>query len=240
MRLFPYLYTHAKQSQDTGVPILRPLVMMHQDDPNTFTVDHTYYFGNDLLVAPVIEPKVTQRSLYLPEGTWFDFWTNEQRAGKQSIRWTSPAAPAEPKSKIPVFVRSGAIVPLILGDEVETLCDPNYINNAGLTTWDEGLEVSIYPAGTSSFTVFDGTVISCAVGAGSTTVTANSPSTRAFLLRIHAARPVTVRLDGAALHEASSAAAFAAANTAWQFDAALGFVLVKFSQPGGETVSITF
>jgi len=239
-RLFPYLYTHAKQSQDTGVPILRPLVMMHQDDPNTFAVDHTYYFGDDLLVAPVIEPKVTQRSLYLPEGTWFDFWTNEQRAGKQNVTWNSPVAPTQPKSKIPVFVRSGAIVPLILGDAVETLCDPNYINNAGLTTWDGGLEVSIYPAGNSSFKVFDGTVISCAAGAGSTTVTANSPAARAFLLRIHAARPLSVRRDGAALNEASSAAAFAAANTAWQFDTTLAFVLVKFSHQGGATVTITF
>ncbi len=241
-RLFPYLYTHAKQSQDTGVPILRPLVLMHQDDPNTFTVDHTYYFGNDLLVAPVIEPKVTQRSLYLPEGTWFDFWTNQQHAGKQNITWISPAQPAQPKSKIPVFVRSGAIVPLLLGDSVETLCDPNYINNPGLTTWDGGIEASIYPAGNSTFTIFDGTEITCVAGAASTTttVTVNSPTARAMMLRIHAARPISVRRDGTVLSEESSGAALVAANAAWRFDANLGFVLVKFAHPGGASVTITF
>lgn len=240
-RLFPYLYTHAKQSQDTGVPILRPLVLMHQDDPNTFTVDHTYYFGNDLLVAPVIEPKVTQRSLYLPEGNWFDFWTNQQHAGKQNITWISPAQPAQPKSKIPVFVRSGAIVPLVLGDSVETLCDPNYINNPELATWDGGIEASIYPAGNSTFTIFDGTEITCVAGAASTTtVTVNSPTARPMMLRIHAVRPISVRRDGTALSEESSAAAFAAANAAWQFDANLGFVVVKFAHPGGASVTITF
>jgi len=239
-RLFPYLCTYAKQSQDTGVPILRPLVLMHQDDPNTFPIDHSYYFGNDLLVAPVIEPKVTQRSLYLPEGTWFDFWTNQQHAGKQNITWTNPAQPVEPKSKIPVFVRSGAIIPLVLGGSVDTLCDPNYINNPGLTTWNGDLEASIYPAVSSSFTIFDGTAITCAADAASTTVTVNSPSARAMVLRIHAARPAAVRRDGAALNEAPSAAAFAAANVAWQFDARPGFVMVKLPHPGGATVTIAF
>jgi alpha-glucosidase (family GH31 glycosyl hydrolase) len=239
-RLFPYLCTCAKQSQDTGLPILRPLVLMHQDDPNTFPVNHSYYFGNDLLVAPVIEPKVTQRSLYLPEGTWFDFWTNQQHAGKQNITWTNPAQPVEPKSKIPVFVRSGAIVPLVLGESVDTLCDPNYINNPGLTTWNGDLEVSIYPAGSSSLTIFDGTTITCVADAVSTKVTVNSPSARAMVLRIHAARPAAVRRDGVALNEAPSAAAFTAANVAWRFDATLGFVMVRFPHAGGSTVTIAF
>jgi alpha-D-xyloside xylohydrolase len=240
IRLFPYLFTQAKQSQDTGVPILRPLVLMHQDDPNTFSVDHTFYFGDDLVVAPVIEPNVTQRTLYLPEGTWFDFWTNEQHTGKQNITWNNPAQPAEPKSKIPVFVQSGAIVPLVLGDSVETLCDPNYVNNPSITTWDGGIDASIYPAGSSSFTVFDGTVLTCTAAAASTTLTVHSPSARPMILRILSARPAAVQRDGVALTEAASAAAFAAASAAWQFDTTLGFVLVKFSHPGGTTVTITF
>jgi alpha-D-xyloside xylohydrolase len=240
IRLFPYLYTHAKQSQDTGMPILRPLVLMHPDDPNTFPVDHTFYFGNDLIVAPVIEPKTTQRALYLPEGTWFDFWTNQQHAGKQNITWNNPVQPAEPKSKIPVFVRSGAIVPLVLGESVDTLCDPNYINNASLSTWDGGIEASIYPAGSSSFAVFDGTLLTSVAGATSTTVTVNSPSARPMILRILSARPAIVRRDGSVLTEATSSTAFAAANAAWQFDTNLGFVLVKFQHPGGTTVTIAF
>jgi alpha-D-xyloside xylohydrolase len=238
-RLFPYLYTHAKQSEQTGMPILRPLVLMHQDDPMAFGVEHAYYFGKDLLVAPVIEPKSAQRRVYLPEGTWFDFWTNERHAGKEEITWKNPAQPAEPKSKIPVFVRSGAILPLILGDDVETLCDSNYINNGGVKTWDGGIELSIYPDGLSRFTIFDGTEINCTEGAGPTAVTITSVNPRSVVLRIHAPRPVAVRRDGTLLIEAPSPATFTAANAAWRFDAMPGFILVKFPHPGGGTVSIT-
>jgi alpha-glucosidase (family GH31 glycosyl hydrolase) len=230
-RLFPY----AQQSGQTGLPILRPLVLLHQDDPRTFTIEHTYYFGADLLVAPVIEPKVTQRQLYLPEGQWFDFWTNERHTGKQDVTWKNPAQPAEPQSKIPVFVRSGAIIPLILGEDVESLCDPNYINNPAVKTWDGGLELRIYPAGSSRFTIFDNTDVQSDQAAGSTSVTVASPTSRPVLLRILAPRPASVQRDGAALPEAASSAAFDAASTAWMFDAALGFVLVKFSHTGGTT-----
>jgi alpha-D-xyloside xylohydrolase len=238
-RLFPYLYTHAKESQDAGLPIMRPLVLIHQKDPKTFGIEHSYYFGKDLLIAPVIEPRATQRRVYLPEGTWFDFWTNERHAGNQDITWTNPAQPAVPESKIPVFVRSGAILPLIIGEGVETLCDPNYVNNNALSTWRGGVEVSIYPQGMSRFTMFDGAQIACVEGAGPIKVTVASPSSRPIVLRIHAPRPSAVRLDGAVVTEALSADAFAAAATAWEFDEALGFVLVKFAHPGGATVSIS-
>lgn len=231
-RLFPYLYTHAKQSGDTGLPIMRPLVLLHQDDPRTFGVEHTYYFGGDLLVAPVIEPNSTERRVYLPEGDWFDFWTNEQHSGKQDILWKNPSQPAEPKSKIPVFVRSGAIVPLILDDTVQTLADSNYVNNPRLTTWDGAIEVRIYPSGVSSLTMFDGTIIDC-IAAATTMVAIRSAIPRRVLLQIHVPRPATVRLNGSVLAEVASPAAFDAASAAWRFDATPAFVLVKFAQPSG-------
>jgi len=234
-RLFPYLYTYAKQSEETGLPIMRPLVLIHQDDPRVLGVQHTYYFGGDLLVAPVIEPNATQRRVYLPEGDWFDFWTNERHAGKQDITWKNPSQPTEPNSKIPVFVRAGAIMPFILGDDVQTLCDSNYVNNAALKTWDGGLEVRIYPAGTSRFTIFDGTQITSVEGADLTDITITSPKPRPVLLRLHASRPIAVRRDGTALPEVASPTAFASASAAWRFDALAGFVLVKFAHPGGTT-----
>ena len=237
-RLFPYVYTHAKESQDTGLPIMRPLVLMHQDDPRTFSVEHTYYFGKHLLVAPIIQPLVTERRLYLPEGTWFDFWTNEQHAGRQDIVWKNPATPAAPKSKIPLFVRSGAILPFTLGDDVETLCDATYVSNPAVKTWDSSLDVSIYPAGVSQFVMFDGTDIVCTEGAGPISIRVTSPTPRAIVLRVRAPRPAAVRRDGTLLVEAASAALFAAATSAWRFDAVLGVVLVKFGHSGG-AVTIT-
>ena len=234
-RLFPYIYTYAKQSNETGLPIMRPLVLIHPDDPKTFGIQHAYYFGAELLIAPVIEPNATGRQVYLPKGDWFDFWTNERHAGTQDIAWTNPAQPVSPHSKIPVFVRSGAIVPLILGDGVQTLCDPNYVNNAAIRTWDGGLEVRVYPAGSSQFTIFDGTDIRCDQTAASVAVTFGSPTMRPILMRIVASRPAAVERDGAAMTEVADPAAFDAASEGWRFDDGPGFVLVKFSHSGATT-----
>ena len=239
LRLFPYLYSYAKQSAESGLPIIRPLVLMHQDDPATLSIEHVYYFGGDLLIAPIIEPNATERTVYLPEGEWFDFWTNERHAGKRNVVWRNPNQPNPPISKIPVLVRRGAILPLILGQDVETLCDPNYVNNPAIKTWDGALEIRLYPAGTTHFTVFDGTQIDCVEKAGTTSVTIQSPSARPLLFRILAQGPQSVRLDGRVLAEAPSSAAFDSATEAWLFEQSTGFVLVKFSnRGGGSTVAL--
>lgn len=237
-RLFPYLYTAAQQSAQTGLPILRPLVLIHPDDPRTFAVRHTYYFGRDLLVAPVITPNTDQRDLYLPEGDWFDFWTGEQHAGKQDLHWSNPAQPAAPASKIPVFVKAGGIVPMLLGDDVQTLCDTNYVNNPAVRTWAGDLDVRIYPADGARLTVFDGTVIACGTSGGATTVDINSPAKRTILLRIRAAKPQRVTRDGTDLPKIAAGTLNGVAE-GWQSDGAANMVLVKFSQGAGST-RITF
>ncbi|WP_165068183.1 glycoside hydrolase family 31 protein [Paludisphaera rhizosphaerae] len=236
-RLFPYLYTQAKHSTETGIPILRPLVLIHPDDPRTIPVQHVYYFGESLLVAPVIAPKADGRDLYLPEGDWIDFWTDEPHAGKRLITWKNPVQPSRPVSKIPVFVKLGAIIPLILGDDVQTLCDADYVNDANVKTWDGGLEIRVYPSGDSQFTAFDGTFIRCDSTAAGTTLTLTATS-RAVEFRVLAPRPATgVRRDGGALPEAASQTAFDAASSAWRSDPAV--LHIKFPHAGG-TTTLTF
>src|SRR4051794_19355065 len=61
-------YSCAKQASETGLPIVRPLVLLAQDDPNTFGVRHAYRFGDVFLVAPITAPNATQRQVYLPAG----------------------------------------------------------------------------------------------------------------------------------------------------------------------------
>jgi alpha-glucosidase (family GH31 glycosyl hydrolase) len=88
-----------------GLPIIRPLVLLHPDDPDTFDIADEYCFGNEFLVAPIITPNANTREVYLPEGNWFDFWTNARHSGKQTITWTN-----NNQSQLPLFVREGAIV----------------------------------------------------------------------------------------------------------------------------------
>ena len=102
VRLFPYIYTYATQASFTGLPIIRPLVLMAQNDANTFGLEHVYLFGNELLVAPMVTPNSNTRGVYLPAGsTWIDFWNHERHAGGQTIQWTNAN-----QSQLPA-VRSG-------------------------------------------------------------------------------------------------------------------------------------
>jgi alpha-D-xyloside xylohydrolase len=214
-QLFPYLYTYAKRASETGLPILRPLVLVDQDDPATHGVAHAYHFGDELLVAPVIAAGPSARAVYLPRGDWVDFWDGSRHPGKQLTTWTNAD-----RKKLPVYVRAGTIVPLLLG-AVETLCDANYVNNQAVKTWDGGLRFRIHPAGTSRFTVYDGTEVVCQAAAPGTTVTLTSVA-RDVQLSVQGPRPAAVRRDGTVLPEAGSAAAFASAGSAWRHDAGFG------------------
>jgi alpha-D-xyloside xylohydrolase len=221
-RLFPYIYTYAQAASTTGLPIIRPLVLLDQDDPNTFSVNHTYCFGNELLIAPMLAPDATTRNVYLPRGNWFDFWTAAAHPGGQVLTWTNAN-----QSQLPLFVRAGAIIPMLPTD-VRTLCDADYVNNDTIPTRTDDLLVEIYPGGTSAFTVFDGTQIDCQGDqtTGSVTLTA---SPRALTLRILAQKPGAVTKDGSPVPEQAPAAD----GASWHYDPDGGFIEVHFAQAGG-------
>lgn len=105
-RLLPYLYTLFEESSRTGLPVMRPLMLEHQADPETWHIGDQYLLGRDLLVAPVYQPGVTRRLVYLPEGVWYDFWTGERHEGKQYVVRTTPL------DIMPMYVRAGAVIPM--------------------------------------------------------------------------------------------------------------------------------
>jgi len=228
-RLFPYIYTYAKESSTTGLPILRPLVLINQTDPNTFGVQHSYHFGNEFLVAPIVVLNANTRQVYLPAGNWFDFWTSARHTGGQTISWQNPD-----RTKLPVFVREGAIVPL-LPEDVQTLCDANYVNNPGISTPKEGLLFLIYPGrGTSRLTVYDGTAIQCRTTGSARSVTLSSAA-RPVILQVFGNEPAGVARDGQSLLKQTAPADFESATTGWRFDSAFGFLFIKFAHTGGST-----
>jgi alpha-glucosidase/alpha-D-xyloside xylohydrolase len=105
-RLMPYIYTAAKETCETGLPMIRALWLHHGDDPLAVERGDEYLFGRDLLVAPVTEKGALSRTLYLPRGTWYDFWTNERHeGGREIVRKVD-------LETLPLFVRGGSIVPM--------------------------------------------------------------------------------------------------------------------------------
>lgn len=224
--LAPYIHTYARRSTETGLPILMHPVLMNQADANVYGVDHSYYFGDELFVAPATAPNQTERTVYLPPGLWHDFWTNRTYAGSQVITWTNTD-----QTQMAVFVRDGAIIPL-LATNVQTLLDPAYIGHTNLITPDDSLEFLVYPAADSAFTMYDGTHAQCT--RNSTVVAFHlSSSGRPVALRIRGGPPFGIERDGVRLPKYTSEADYAAASLGWRYDEATGFVRVKFVHAGG-------
>jgi alpha-glucosidase len=105
-RLMPYLYTAFVEASRTGAPVQRPLVFDHQDDPMVRDLDDEYLFGPDLLVAPVVAAGVTARQVYLPAGTWVDWYDGTVLTGPGFV------TAATPMDRIPLYARGGAVIPM--------------------------------------------------------------------------------------------------------------------------------
>jgi len=152
-QLMPYTYSLAYASYQTGAPYMRALFMDFPSDPNVADIPDEYMFGPALLVAPVTEQGATTRKVYLPAGCdWYDYWTNEQIKGGQTITVNAPI------DTLPLFVRAGSIVPL--GSEILTTNDKQAIAS-----------VKVYPGANGSFTLFsdDGNTYSYEKGVSSIT-----------------------------------------------------------------------
>ncbi len=104
-RLLPYWYSLAFEASQTGAPMLRPLVYEFQDDPATYDLGDQAMIGAWLMVAPVIEPGATTRSVYLPAGRWYEVASGAAYDGPTTIAVSVTLA------ALPMFARAGAIVP---------------------------------------------------------------------------------------------------------------------------------
>nr|WP_207956794.1 TIM-barrel domain-containing protein [Rubrobacter tropicus] len=105
-RLLPHLYTLFEECHRTGAPILRPLLFEYPADETTYTADDEFLLGRDLLVAPISRPGIEHRHVYLPEGTWFHFWTGERLDGPAHVLAHAPLG------KPAVYLKANTPLPL--------------------------------------------------------------------------------------------------------------------------------
>jgi alpha-glucosidase (family GH31 glycosyl hydrolase) len=105
-RMMPYLYTAVRETCATGLPVIRALWLHYPQDPAAVACGDQYLYGNDILVAPVVEKGATSRTLYLPHGRWYDFWTNEVHDGGREITREVDLA------TLPLYIRAGAVIPM--------------------------------------------------------------------------------------------------------------------------------
>jgi alpha-D-xyloside xylohydrolase len=135
-RLMPYIYSLAWKVTSQGYTIMRPLVFDFQNDTMVYGIKDQFMFGPALLVNPVTATGATSRSIYLPAGTWYDFWTGSTTAGGGTSTVTAPL------SQIPLFVPAGSILPM--GPNIQ------YATQSA-----DPLEIRVYKGQNGSFTLYE-------------------------------------------------------------------------------------
>lgn len=105
-KLLPYIYEQSKKATHSGYAVLRALIFEHPADKMCWHIDDEYYFGDDFLVAPVMNSEDC-RDVYLPEGEWVNFFTGEHFRGGQWLNGVKV-----PLDEMPVYVREGAVIPV--------------------------------------------------------------------------------------------------------------------------------
>ncbi|WP_293304443.1 TIM-barrel domain-containing protein [Pedobacter sp. UBA5917] len=160
--LIPYTYSIAKEAL-TGLPIIRAMFLEY---PNAYTkgisTQYQYLYGPSFLVAPIYQATKSddkgndiRNGIYLPEGTWIDYFTGEKYAGNSILNSFDA-----PIWKLPVFVKSGAIIPM---------ANPN--NNISEINKTNRI-YEFYPFGKTTFTEYDddGTTEAYRLGKGASTL----------------------------------------------------------------------
>jgi alpha-glucosidase len=170
-RLFPYMYTSMHQQYETGLPIMRALVLNNQNDENVYEIGDQYLFGDNLIVAPVTTKGAITRSVYLPEGTWFNYWTNEQYEGKSYHHVVAPL------DTIPLFVKAGAIIPM----------QPEMMYSGEKPV--DVITLDVFPYGESKYEMYEDDNLSSAYKTGNFALTRITSSLTASNFKLKVARP---------------------------------------------------
>ena len=143
--LLPYSYTYSHEAV-TGKPLIRAMFL---EDPSDFThgtaTRYQYMYGPAFLVAPVYQNTKADKDgndirngIYLPKGTWYDFFTGEAYEGGRILNDFDA-----PIWKLPVFVKAGAIIPLVNANNNPSQIDPS------------NRTFEFYPEGQSLFSLYD-------------------------------------------------------------------------------------
>jgi len=235
-RLMPYLYDAFHEAAESGLPVMRALLLDYPDDPQAVGQNYEFLFGDDLLVAPVVKSDEREWDVYLPRGVWYDFWTDQRYTGPRHVNVEAPL------DRVPVFVRGGAIIP--------TQQVVEYTDQAPV----DPLTFEIYPAGNStreyyeddglSFDYQRGVVLREQVSSGERDDTvalhlsaregSYTPPARSLMFKVHAVRtrPRKVEINGRAPQAYPSIAAMTGALEGWVYDELAMTVSIKLQDRG--------
>src|SRR5450432_3374120 len=135
------MYAYERALNQTGVGLVRPLVWDYPTDPHFINSVDAWMFGDYLLASPVVEQGQSSKTIYLPAGDWIDYFRGDHLKGGKSIQY---AVNAENWLDLPLFIKSGAIIPSI---KVQ-----NFVGESPVTE----VQVDVFPdQQPSTFTYYD-------------------------------------------------------------------------------------
>lgn len=137
-RLLPYNYTLAYQQAMEGSPLTRPMFYDDNTDADLFKAADQYMWGDNIMVAPVLQKGALERKVYLPKGYWYKYFSNAKIKGGQ---WINELVTIE---NIPLYVKEGSFIPMVA----------NMQNTQDYQ--QDSLMVTYYPGtADSSYTMYD-------------------------------------------------------------------------------------
>ena len=231
-RLMPYIYTACRQAYDTGVSICRPLYYDWPETNEAYTYKDEYMFGDDILVAPVLQASgadgKTPRTTWLPEGRWFDVCRNQVVEGGRVMQDSYALG------ETPYFYKAGSVI----------VCNPPVQN---LQARPDRLVVQVVPGADGQTTLYEDEGDSEAYKQGQFTTTGiehrgqgisilpregsfkGMPTERAYTVEfLGCERPAQVSVNGQAVP-----------NGQWNYDAAKRLLTVFIgSTPCSERIDI--
>lgn len=227
MNLLPYIYTEARQANQTGMPLMQAMSVAYPNDAAAVPLDQQYMFGRNLLVAPITAQGATSKSVYLPAGDWYDLWNGGRASGAGTKTYVAAT------DTIPVYARAGAILPLNLG--VDYRLGSTVSNDVDTYT---NLVLRVYPSGTTSYAYFEDqanqirTITSTEAWSSHRVTVSLPPLTTTSTLQVASSAPTGVTRSGTALPIRSSKADLSANAEGWYWDPIEQLTHVKIASSG--------
>ncbi|WP_102347550.1 glycoside hydrolase family 31 protein [Bacillus sp. Marseille-P3661] len=134
----PHLYSLFAETSKTGIPVMRPLVLEYPNDQHVINLSDQFLIGDNVLVAPIMQPDTYYRVVYLPDGKWVNYWTDEVATGNNHILVHADL------ETLPVYIKRGSC---ILQGSVKQ----------STKTKETDLQLHVYPvsSGETTYTIYD-------------------------------------------------------------------------------------
>jgi len=157
--LIPYLYSMNYRTHKDSLALCEPMYYAYPEDENAYKVKNQYFFGSELMVAPItskINPKtnLAEVEVWLPEGRWTDIYTGAIYQGGKKIKMFRGI------ESIPVLAKEGAIIPMSANDRDNDWTNPKdmviriFRGNNSFNLYEDDGETNAYQKGDFAITKY--------------------------------------------------------------------------------------